>query len=269
MNAPRDRPVDQPCAVAACDRAGQPRICTPCRDDLARSLAGVPALLVELEQALIPQRAAGMAATGRARGDALPYVPAAAAAAHGLRATLVSWTLLLAEETSEAFPEDHPVAIAAWLADRTAALAEHPAVGDAVDQITGAVTRAWVAAGGHGPARAGMCPGCHARVPVRAGTGATHCRTCRTPAGRPRLIAADEALTVMRRALATSDITGTPAELARLVRATTAGQLATDTLYQWIRRGHLAPVDPDARPRLFRLADVMSRLAKRSTLLSG
>lgn len=117
-------------------------ICTGCADTLDRALGDVDALLEDLDTALARQSRKRPARGNHPRDDKpLPYDLGASRASGELKAVLVGWARLVAEERG--FPitcRDTSSSIASWLLHHVAWLTRHDAGPDAYSEIVGAVT---------------------------------------------------------------------------------------------------------------------------------
>lgn len=123
-------------------------VCDDCGDRLAKALGDMTWLEEELETSIGKQR--GLPTEGSPAGSekSLPFHVAAAEVRDNLRNTLVGWVRICAEEgvrssdPRDGLPENTLTAISRWLLWRVDGLAYHEAGGDAVDEITYAVTQA-------------------------------------------------------------------------------------------------------------------------------
>lgn len=139
-------------------RCGRPlrnsaTVCEKCLWDLERVLGDIPELEEELDVTLTRQRGKGTeagapSATCSCKDDddtcqhgLIPWEERASEATRNLRALLVSWVKLSAEEnlTSRRLPEDTLPAMARYLLWVLPVLGRHDAGPDAVDEITDAV----------------------------------------------------------------------------------------------------------------------------------
>ena len=120
--------------------------CDHCGDLLARALGDVHWLEEQIEITIARQKGAtydGSPSPGAEKP--LPINLPASEARESLRALLVSWIKLCAEEgvrstsTSDAYPRDTLAAMSYWLLWRVDGLLLHEAGADAVDEITDAV----------------------------------------------------------------------------------------------------------------------------------
>jgi hypothetical protein len=115
-------------------------LCNHCTDRLARDLAAVPKLCVELNVTL--SRTDKIAVSPGRGGDAgLPYSVAASTALVALDSTVAYWARQVQAE-GETLPAETDL-IAQWLGQRCNRLRADLAADDAYVQIRSAVTRAW------------------------------------------------------------------------------------------------------------------------------
>jgi hypothetical protein len=81
-------------------------------------------------------------APGTLRTSQLPFHGGASRAAHELKAVLVSWALIIRDDTGAELPDDTLLAVAAWLRPRVGWLRYHEAGQEAVDGICDAAAAA-------------------------------------------------------------------------------------------------------------------------------
>lgn len=170
-----------PLCAAGCGRpAHDAPVCPACGADTAAALAEVPALSGELDVTLARQAVLSDRTDGaRAAETPLPYHPAASEALGELRATLVGWTRLLAEESGLELPGDEVAAMSRWLFARSGRLRHHPAGGEAAGEITAAVGRARRVIDRPAPStHHGVCRDCETALYGRTNAYAVVCRNC-------------------------------------------------------------------------------------------
>ena len=240
------RPI---CVVGSCDypTSGGWALCAPCAGALARDLAEIPALVADVEATLARQTGLAGRYGPRSACPPLAYDPRASAALGALKAVLVGWVRVLAEEDpGTAWPADTAAACAAWLGIRVGELRVHPAAGDIVGEISAAAGSCWRAID-RAPTLwfAGACA-CTAAMYVRPEALAVTCRVCGAcypMAGRRRDLlesARDYRLTIP--------------ELGRALLIPAA------TLRSWHHRGRLAPHGEAAGVATYRIGDVLDLL---------
>lgn len=163
-----------PCPVRRCDRVmpGNRYVCRACADGLRDALAGVPALVAELDITRTRQARLGDDHT-RHRRDGLPYDERAAEAAQALHQTLARWCRELAPERPVPRAEAD---MARWLLRHRAKLLRHPAAAEAVQELAGVVERARAAID-RAPDRiyAGPCAQCQRDLYARLDTTIVSC----------------------------------------------------------------------------------------------
>lgn len=132
--------------------------------------------------------------------------------------------------------------LAAWLRRHLSWIADHPAGGELVDEITDAVERARRAVD-LPPARiyCGPCPDCGADLYARPDRAVVACRECGTRHDIEALRTA--LLDAARATLATA------AEVARALPRLLGRDLSPNTVRTWAHAGKLAKRAPDARGR--------------------
>ncbi|MEU8270146.1 hypothetical protein AB0B89_23680 [Sphaerisporangium sp. NPDC049002] len=210
-----------PCPVPSCDRVmpGNLRVCRACSGRLLRDLDDVPALAADLDIALTRQARFGEDGGGLSlapddvdpeigltvRRSQLPWDQRARDATDILKSALVGWHRILSEGAPTVFgptcvdcahpscewtdlgrtPPDTLTGLSRWLLRHRVRLFRHPAVDEAVDELTDAVRHArrtidrppgtWYA----GPCAADTDDGeCTADLYARHGADTIRCHTC-------------------------------------------------------------------------------------------
>jgi hypothetical protein len=128
----------------ACSRpTADHALCPTCTLQLARDLAQVPELAEELETTRTKQDRIGNPSDGRGGGHVpLGYRPTAAEVGAVLHDTLAVWARELAAATGAplyAVPAEHPVMLAAWLAENCEAARHLALAGQLADEVSYAV----------------------------------------------------------------------------------------------------------------------------------
>jgi hypothetical protein len=122
---------------SGCD-AEPPRgviLCRACKNKLVGYLADCESLRQELVITLTHQDRIGPESEGRSAETPLAYNVAASESLDALKATLVSWVLLVADETKAALPADKIAALSSWLSVRINYLVRHEAAGELFDEM--------------------------------------------------------------------------------------------------------------------------------------
>ena len=133
--------------MSDCQRCSRPvldaAVCSTCGRDLERALAVVGFLEPELELTLSKQTRFGAGSEGRGGDRSLPVNLLALEASGHLRAILVGWCRLYAEEAHDDLDtlDDTLVAMSRYLLTRVEWLRHHDAALDVVDEVTSAVRR--------------------------------------------------------------------------------------------------------------------------------
>jgi hypothetical protein len=180
-----------------------------CRADVAQAQRDLRAL-PGWHQALLERPVNGLGRT-RSSETPTPLSDRAGDVRHAIKATLVSWVHLTAEERTDpgTWPADNVPALAVWLAGHEAWLHAHPAAADYARELGDVVRQAQRAAA---PGRSdlvtiGTCPGfhgepCGGRVVCDPQTRDAWCLTCRERGDhtwwRRYLPVADEYMTMPR-----------------------------------------------------------------------
>jgi hypothetical protein len=126
------------CRVSSCDRpVGDGYCCARCAHDLERALGDIPAVVHQLNLTLAKQTRYADRAERGGNEQPLPMDPQASAAASELRAHLVGWVRLVAEERGWALPEDTLDAMSRWMLHHVEWLRHHQAGHDCVEELTG------------------------------------------------------------------------------------------------------------------------------------
>lgn len=137
------KPADGICEAPVSDQA---YLCSPCAQKLARDLGDVPWLAEELRTTISRLSRGGTSEKPGKRGKlsaaALPYDADVAAKADHLRATLVTWCLLIADERGVMTPDDTLEAMSRFLLASCEWLRHFPASDEALTQIRRAVSDA-------------------------------------------------------------------------------------------------------------------------------
>ncbi len=135
-------------AICTCGRPVQDAtICAGCSGRLERALGDVPALAQELLITRTRQNKTGGQGIGivvRSHERPLPWDQRASEATDVLRSTLVGWVRVVLEEASSRppMPRDHLADLARFLLGQVHWLRQHPAAGEAVDELVHAVDNA-------------------------------------------------------------------------------------------------------------------------------
>jgi len=240
--------VSFPCPVPRCELfASEWGVCRSCAGALARDLGSVPSLVADVEATLARQTGQAPRYGPRSTCPPLAYDPRASAALGALKAVLVGWVRVLAEDTTEDWPADTAAGCASWLLVRVPRLRVHPAAGDVVAEVSERVGACWRAID-RAPALwfAGPCTDCDAPMYTRPEALIVVCRLCAASyptEGRRRFLlesARDYRLTIP--------------ELGRALLVPAA------TLRSWHRRGRLSP-DGEADGQVtYRIGDVLDLL---------
>jgi hypothetical protein len=220
---------------------------------LARDLAVIPALAVQVDVTISRQGATAGSGGARSAVRPVPFDVRASAALGDLKAILVGWVRVFAEGGTD-WPVDSVGACADWLGRRVADLRVHPAAGEIVTEVGTATAACWWAID-RAPelSFAGACVECAAPLYVAAGAAVVRCPT----AG----CAASYDLTGRRAFLldAARDYVLTAAELRRALPAWGA-PLNDSTLRSWRARGRLRPAGEVAGRAVYRIGDVLDLL---------
>lgn len=129
------------CPIDGRELTNNATICANCEETLERALGDIDALLDDLDTALSRQTKKRPARGNHPRDDKpLPYDLGASTAAGQLKAVLVGWARLVAEEREvELTCRDASQSISDWLLHHTHWIARHDAGPDAYSEIVGAV----------------------------------------------------------------------------------------------------------------------------------
>jgi hypothetical protein len=257
------------CAKPTRDHA---TFCDDCGDRLARSLGDMAWVDTELATTIGKER--GLPTEGGPAGSekSLPFHLAAAEVRDNLRNTLVGWVRICHEEgvrssdPSVGLPEDTLTGMSRWLLWRVDGLAFHEAGGDAVDEITYAVTQA-VKAIDLAPERQYVGPcACGRDLYRKPGAPLVKCRACEQEYDAEAFILG------MRARLADLDLLVTASEgaglLSRYGLETTAR-----IIYGWEERkltiAHGERLEGKKKRRVFRFNDLVQLAAQRESRLSA
>lgn len=224
-------------------------ICPDCTDKLDRSLGDLGSLLEDLDTALTRQSRKRPARGSHERDDKpLPYDVGASKASGDLKAVLVGWARLVAEERGVPLTcRDESGSIADWLLHHVTWLSRHDAAADAYSEIVGAVNnirrvidiapdRTYI-----GPCYS-VIDGveCTETLYGIEGREDAKCRTCGTVwNARARTL----------EALAHADKVAQPATVLTRSFAARGVALETDKIKQWVRYRHLTAHGVTARGR--------------------
>lgn len=235
---------DHPAALPAA-------LCRACIAQARRDLAALP----DWHEALLSRPiGAPTQRVSTTHEGPTPISEAAMDARAAIRQGLVSWALLVMEEsqTTRRAPEDSVPAVAAWLAqdDVDAWLLAHPAVGDWCIELDQLVERSQriAAPGRRDTVPIGKCPSCAGMVIADPHTLDAWCVTCRDAGDlswwRSRLPEAGEWMSSrqLRTHLLVAD-----------------GVTVTEVqLRQWAHRGHVATAT-DGTQVIYRVSDARTR----------
>lgn len=255
-------------------RCGRPTrqghvVCETCLTDLERALGDVPWLDSELEVTITRQKGVDYRRVGGGKGGRKPAEapsPAnwgASEARTHLRALLVSWTLLCAEEGvrrkggADDLPADELGALSRWLMTRVDGLGLHDAGPDAVDEITSAVAHCHRLIDRPADRQyLGTCEVCAGRLYARPGSAWATCYDCHATTNAE----------VVRKNLLEEldDRLCTAAEIARL--STYLGlradrEVVRKRINQWSSRGVIAEHPGVTDEVTFRFGEVYAMLA--------
>ncbi|MEU8196357.1 hypothetical protein AB0C10_21475 [Microbispora amethystogenes] len=238
-------------------------VCRSCGAALHQELVDVASggLADELDTSLARQARIG--GNGPRSSEApLGYGEAASSAIWVLRTTMIAWILILAEGGDHLPPEvldEHPPALAQWLAAHTEDVRRHPSAADAVEELITAVQQARDAI--DRPAERVYCGPCGAKTDdgtrcmidlyARQDAGTIQCRCGMIWGVRQRrdwLMAEAE------------QATGTATEISRAVTGL-GREVTPERIWKWASRGRLAVRGRDARGRpLYQVGDVIDLL---------
>jgi hypothetical protein len=160
--------------------------CEDCADLLGRALGDVPWLEEQIDITISRQKGATYDGNTSAGADKpLPINLPASEARENLRALMVSWIKLCAEEGVRStdprrnLPEDTMTAMSRWLLWRVDGLMLHEAASEAVDEITSAVAHCHRLVD-RPPERRyiGPCAGCGRDLYAKPGAKDGQCRWC-------------------------------------------------------------------------------------------
>lgn len=238
-------------------------ICPACADTLAQALGDVPWLDEQLDISAtrakgIDYRTLGNSGKGAKKPSErpLPGNRAASEAQSHLRAILVSWSLLLADEHDgrDNLPADNLPAISRWLMWRIDYLARHDVGQEAHDEITAAVNRCRRVIDRR-PDRwyAGPCNECDADVYANTKNGDCACEcgaVYDVKARRDWLIAEAE------------DRLADATTIARAVSWLGTQPLTAARVRKWAERDRIAAKGHDGRRPLYRIGDAITLLAQ-------
>lgn len=233
--------------------------CDHCVWTLEKALGDVAALDEELEVTITRQRGIPTEGGSASRETSLPWHEKASDARRNLKALLVSWTRLCAEErlTARRLPDDNLASIARWLLWVLPALGRHDAGPDAVDEITDAVAECRRVID-KAPERwyAGPCD-CGADLYAKRRTGIVACRECEVQYDveerRDWLLGEAE------------DRLANAATIARAVSWLGAEPLTSATVRKWAQRGRLLAKGHDGRGPLYRIGDAIDLMASEAS----
>lgn len=168
-----------------CGRPTEGYVCSLCLDRLSIALGDVPSVVEEVEITLTKQRAAALEGGAVSRETSMTYDVAASEAQGVLRALLVSWTRMCAEEGMRSqdyhhgLPADTLSAMSRWLLWRVDGLGLHPAGPDAVDELTDAVAGCWRVIDRRPDRKyAGPCDECQTDLYSTRARGQIQCKEC-------------------------------------------------------------------------------------------
>lgn len=255
------------CQTAICDRpAPEATICTTCQSVLRAALISLtsgprsahdstptPGLAAELDVTLCRMNRQGVQGGGKNPERPLPLNLHLSKVITALRQTIVTWTLLVAEEMPDTPPADTLEAMAHWLACRIRWIARHPAAAEAMDEILGAIEPCehaidnredkWFA----GPCDGAECPADLYGLP---GAVDITCRVCGT--------VYDSAARKTWMLEQANDLLATATEISRLM--TKFGQpVSVQTIGRWRDRQALAvTIDARTGEQLYRVAHVVA-----------
>jgi hypothetical protein len=126
------------CRVTSCDHpVTDAWVCMRCAHQLERALGDIPAVVHQLNLTLAKQTRYADRNERGGNEQPLPMDPQASAAASELRAHLVGWVRLVAEERGWALPEDTLDSMSRWMLHHVEWLRHHQAGHDAVEELTG------------------------------------------------------------------------------------------------------------------------------------
>lgn len=268
-----------PCPTPGCTRTmpGHLYACRACSTRLIRDLADVPSLASNLDTALARQSRIGERGGPRGTETALPWDQRAAEASAVLRSALVGWVRVLLVDADRppgpvcrachhpscawidatTSPADTMPELAHWLLRQRARLLAHPAVPEAVDEITDAVRQARRAIDlPPGRIYAGPCNQCGADLLAKPGHSQVICHACHLEYD------VDSRQEWMRAQV--DGLLGSSSWVAAV--ATTLGVPVSASLIRlWAKRGKLSsrgsapPLNPGGEPRaLYRVSDVIT-----------
>lgn len=275
--ATTERPNPQPdgCGVCTAPTGDDGRLCRLHTDELARDLASVPGLVVDLQVTTTRQDRISADKHGSASATKpLPWNEHASGRAFELNATLNAWALdvsRIAEDDRDQLIEQHhsdTVGVARWLRRNLATLRRHPEAGTASDEITDAIREARRAVdkpldlAAYGPCgNTGgddqphpPCPEYLYAAPNRTTVSCRACGAHHDTAARKTWM-----LDYVR------DMLGTTTEVASYLGL--AGVKTTpDAIRAYASRGRITAVGIDSNRRpLYRYADVITAISERYT----
>jgi hypothetical protein len=246
------------CRVPSCDHpVTDAWVCARCAHQLERALGDIPAVVHQLNLTLAKQTRYADRAERGGNEQPLPMDPQASAAASELRAHLVGWVRLVAEERGWALPEDTLDSMSRWMLHHTEWLRHHQAGHDCVEELTGDMRVArrvidrppdrWYA----GPCTALMPDGypCNADMYAQADKGNVGCPDCGAiydvAKRRTWLLAEAE------------DTLATTTEVCRALTTLAGVELTAASIRGYVHRGQLAAHGIRDGKQTFRLGDVV------------
>lgn len=262
------------CPVCGLDMSAQLAVCRPCTAGLWRDLADVPSLEMHLDLTLTRQVRLGDRGGSRSTETAVPYDQRAREAIGQLRGALVDWCRLLHLDEQRPgpacrncahpscawiartwWPSDTLAGMSRWLSRQRLAVMRHPALAEAVDELSGAVRHARRAID-RPPSvwYAGPCI-CGGDLYARHGAPVITCRACGanvTTASQERWLMAQAA-----------DHLGTATEIARALHAFRS-DLTPAMIRSYAHRGRLADRGHNQTGHpLYRVGDVLDLINER------
>jgi hypothetical protein len=258
--------VNPICKVATCDRpVAEAHVCTRCAHQLERALGDIPAVVHQLNLTLAKQTRYADRAERGGNEQPLPMDPQASAAASELRAHLVGWVRLVAEERGWALPEDTLDAMSRWMLHHVEWLRHHQAGHDAVEELTGDMRTAqrvidrppdrWYA----GPCTALMADGlpCGADMYAQADKGNVGCPDC----GAVYDVAKRRAWLLAE----AEDTLATTTEVCRALTTLAGVELTAASIRGYVHRGQLMAHGIRDGKQTFRLGDVVVLVMTQAT----
>lgn len=247
--------MTRPCGTPGCPHATFQAavVCPECVRRTGDLLAQVPALYNELRATYARLDNVGPAGVGGRNGSApLPFKPHAREALEDLSAVMLTWARTVYAVAGNA-TQSNPVR---YLADNLPALARHPLAGQAVDEISDAVSRGWRTVDRPpetlfvGACEAGTVDGpCPKRLYAHPGDVVTVCPACNATHY------VDKRRRIMLNAAEELHVTQTVA--LGWIHLLTDRHIPPGTFRSWLSRGRLTPAgtDPTGKP-VYRFGDV-------------